>query len=93
VEKSAILTDKEALVKQAGNSDDSDLDSEVERDPGDDNKAISQLSRKDQKAMDREIPWREIQKYCQKDKDAYIQAAKKEFANWQVWGSAQSSGR
>ena len=44
-------------------------------------------TRKEQKALDREIPWREIVKMPRETVRLYEQAAKKEYDNWLKWGS------
>ena len=42
-------------------------------------------SRKEQKALDREIPWREILKMPEGMRTAYEEAAEKEYNNWLTW--------
>jgi hypothetical protein len=43
------------------------------------------LSRKEQRAQDREIPWREIIKYPKQRLDEFIKVTRKEWDNYQKW--------
>ena len=61
-------------------------DSDIE---GDAAKGIDVLSRREQRALDREVPWREITRSLRDTQDAYVQAIRKEFNNWMRYGSAQ----
>ena len=45
-----------------------------------------QLTRKEQKAMDREIPWREIVSQGGEYLKAFVEAAQKECDSWREWG-------
>ncbi|CAE8632217.1 unnamed protein product, partial [Polarella glacialis] len=50
----------------------------------------SSLTRKEQKALDREIPWREILRMPESDIKCFLEALSKEYGNWVEWGSARS---
>ncbi|CAE8672696.1 unnamed protein product, partial [Polarella glacialis] len=58
----------------------------------DQNKLVneSSLTRKEQKALDREIPWREIIRMTESDIKCFLEALSKEYGNWVEWGSARS---
>ena len=58
-------------------------DDEMRKQPSD----LAYLTRQERKAMDREIPWREIMKRDQETIDAFIAANKKEYDSWCAWGS------
>ena len=47
------------------------------------------LTRKEAKALEREIPWRSMPKLRPEQIQAYIDAARKEWAGWQKWGSIE----
>jgi hypothetical protein len=47
------------------------------------------MSRKEAKALEREIPWRNIIKLPREQIDAYIESAKKEEKSWFSWGSIE----
>ena len=47
------------------------------------------LSRQERKAMDREVPWREIMKLDAATIEAYIQANIKEYKSWMEWNCIQ----
>ena len=48
-----------------------------------------QLTRKEQKAMDREIPWREIVAQGGEYLKAFVEAAQKECNSWLEWGAVR----
>ena len=50
-------------------------------------KDLTQMSRQERKAMDREIPWREILRRSDEEIQSFIEANKKEYASWLSWGS------
>ena len=69
-----------------GRSDDSDSD----RDSQDEQKPLTgekKLSRLEQKALDKEIPWQRIMDGPQHILDAFIKAAQSEEASWMSWQS------
>ena len=51
------------------------------------------LSRKEQKSLDREIPWRSLIKEAPSIIDAYVQAVKTEAASWKKWGPVRPLSR
>ena len=72
-----------------GQSDDSDSD----RDSQDEQKPLTgekKLSRLEQKALDKEIPWQRIMDGPQHILDAFIKAAQSEEASWMSWQSVRA---
>ena len=47
-------------------------------------------TRKEAKALEREIPWRQILKLPKEEIAAYVQSAKKEEKGWMDWGSVEA---
>ena len=84
----------------AANMDDSDAESEIDVNhdsttfatstmastPG----APQPLTRKEAKALDREIPWRQILKMGKKDLEQFIISARKEEDGWKKWDSVEA---
>lgn len=60
-------------------------DEDKEKEP-----AARLLARKEAKALEREIPWRNIMKMPQEDINAFIESAKKEERSWFSWGSIEA---
>ena len=60
-------------------------DEDKEKEP-----AARLLTRKEAKALEREIPWRNIMKMPQEDINAFIESAKKEEKSWFSWGSIEA---
>ena len=59
--------------------------------PDDDTDPATRLqTRKEAKALEREVPWRSILKLPPKDIEAYIQSNQKEERGWMNWGSVQA---
>ena len=77
---SVFLTDLQA----AGESDAESSDPDQPIDP-----ASRLNSRKEAKALEREIPWRQILKMSPEDIQAFIELAKKEERGWMSWGSVE----
>ena len=77
---SVFLTDLQA----AGESDAESSDPDQPIDP-----ASRLNSRKEAKALEREIPWRQILKMSPEDIQAFIESAKKEERGWMSWGSVE----
>ncbi len=48
---------------------------------------LAKMTRQERKALDREIPWRQIMKMDQTTIDAYVEANIKEYQSWMSWGS------
>ena len=79
----AVLeTDLTAMQSESDASNTSDEDKQKQP-------AERLLSRKEAKALEREIPWRNILKLPQDQIDAYIESAKKEEKSWFSWGSIE----
>jgi len=47
------------------------------------------LSRKDRRALDREIPWREIMSGPEEIRDEFVKSVSKEEAKWDKWGPVE----
>ena len=51
------------------------------------------MTRKEQKALDREIPWREIVSKGGKYLEEFVGAAQKECTSWKLWGPVVPIGK
>ena len=49
----------------------------------------SSLSKKERRALDREIPWRELIHQPEECRDLFVKAVKKEEAKWHKWGPVE----
>ena len=79
----AVLeTDLTGMQSESDASNTSDEDKQKEP-------AARLMSRKEAKALEREIPWRNIIKLPREQIDAYIESAKKEEKSWFSWGSIE----
>jgi len=66
-------------------SDASEMSSDSDGDPA----PSTSLSRKEQRALDREIPWREIMSGPASTRDEFVKSVKKEESKWDKWGPVE----
>ena len=62
---------------------------EVSSDDGDSPVPSTSPSRKEQRALDREIPWREIMSGPASTRDEFVKSVKKEESKWDKWGPVE----
>lgn len=53
---------------------------------GPDHRERPSLSKKEQKALDRELPWRQLMRLPPSERQAYVDAVHKEADAWDLWG-------
>ena len=78
-----LQTDLTEMQSESGAS--SSSDDEKQKGP-----AERLLSRKEAKALEREIPWRNIMKLPKDQVNSFIESAKKEEQSWFSWGSIEA---
>eukprot|EP00438_Fugacium_kawagutii_P029741 Skav215795 [mRNA] locus=scaffold3885:36272:44804:+ [translate_table: standard] len=74
-------------AEYTGNGDSDISDAEVEDFRGERDAIPPTLTRQEQKALDKEIPWQKILQMDKKSIEAFVQSAKKEEAAWQQFQS------
>ena len=72
------------IINEPVSSDSSD--DEERKEPS----SLAKMTRQERKAMDREIPWRQIMKADEQTINSYVEANVKEYQSWMSWGSIRS---
>ena len=82
-EKSVVFRSFAAEVEGEPMSSDSSDDDAQRKEPS----TLAKMTRQERKALDREVPWRQIMKQDKETIQAYVEANIKEYKSWMSWGS------
>ena len=64
-----------------------DIETSDSSDDGNQEPTVAKMTRKERKALDREIPWRTIMRGDATTIDLYVKANRKEYESWRSWGT------
>ena len=82
-ETSVVFRSFAAEVEGEPMSSDSSDDEMQRKEPS----SLAKMTRQERKALDREIPWRQIMKLDDETIQSYVEANIKEYKSWMSWGS------